>query len=84
MILWITKYPSKRIMRPSCHTSSLKTGQMTRQPTRDEQSEIFRAAKIKKKMDKYVLVVKFMGLWAPAAAFELVTKKSRRVFKSPM
>ena len=54
---------------------------MTRQPTRDEQCEIFRAAKIKKKDGpKYVLVVKFMRSWAPAAAFELVTKKSRRVF----
>ena len=36
-------------MRPSCHTTSLKTGQMTRQTTRDQQCEIFRAAKIKKK-----------------------------------
>ena len=36
-------------MRPSCHTPSLKTGQMTRQTTRDQQCEIFRAAKIKKR-----------------------------------
>ena len=74
MILEIKKYPSRRIMRPSCHTSSLKTGQMTRQTTRDQQCEIFRAAKIKKKKDghKYVLAVRFMGLWAPAAALKLV------------
>ena len=76
MILEIKKYPSRRIMRPSCHTSSLKTGQMTRQTTRDQlqQCEIFRAAKIIKKKDghKYVLAVRFMGLWAPAAALELV------------
>lgn len=46
--------------------------------------DISRGQNKKKDGHKYVLVVKFMGLWAPAAAFELVTKKSRRVFKSPM
>ena len=42
--------------------------------------DISRGQNKKKDGHKYVLVVTFMGLWAPAAAFELVTKKKEKSF----
>ena len=42
--------------------------------------DISRGQNKKKDGYKYVLVVKFMGLWAPAVAFELVTKKKQKSF----